>query len=76
MKLYSGGTLTFYMPQKSRMIEIHISASIGLKDILSQLQIPLEEVDLAAVNGELVDAAEAIIRDQDVVRIFSSVNGG
>jgi sulfur carrier protein ThiS len=76
MKLYAGGYLTFYMPQRKNTIEIQLGAPTSLKAVLLDLQIPLAEVHLVAINGDQVDLDEAIIAETDVVRIFSSVNGG
>lgn len=76
MKLVAGGYLPFYLPQRKHAHEITLSAPTSLKAILLDLGIPLEEVNLAAVNGELVDMETAMVSDSDVVRIFSSVNGG
>ncbi|MCJ7434907.1 MAG: hypothetical protein MUO77_15600 [Anaerolineales bacterium] len=76
MKLYTGGYLTFYMPQKKHFIEIPLNTPTPLKEILSDLQIPIEEIHLVALNGEQADVETAIIGDSDIARIYSSVDGG
>jgi len=76
MKLYTGGYLTFYMPGHKHSMDIQLNAPTPLKEILADLHIPLEEVHLVALNGEQVDVEAAFIHDTDVLRIFSSVNGG
>jgi sulfur carrier protein ThiS len=76
MKLYAGGYLTFYMPQRITSMDIPLKSPQTVKDLLSELQIPLEEVHLVAINGDLADLDTTILHDTDVVRIFSSVNGG
>jgi sulfur carrier protein ThiS len=76
MKLFTGGYLTFYMPQQKHLLEIHLHKPTQLKEILAGLRIPIAEVDLTAVNGNLADVEEVIVEDTDVVRVFSSVNGG
>ena len=76
MKLYAGGYLAFYLPQRKNSIEMRLNAPTPLKDILGNLQIPIEEVHLVALNGEQADVETAIIQDTDVLRIFSAVNGG
>ena len=76
MKLASGGYLTFYMPERKRSIEIQLNGPILLKEILTDLHIPLEEIHLVALNSEQADVETAIIRNTDVVQIFSSVDGG
>jgi|GEM_PF-1672708 len=76
MRLYAGGYLAFYLPQQKNSIEMRLNAPTLLKDILVNLQIPIEEVHLVALNGEQADVETAILHDTDVLRIFSSVNGG
>lgn len=76
MRLYAGGYLTFYMPERRHTIEIQLSAPTTLKALLEDLHIPIEEVHLVAINGEQADLEAAPILDADEVRIYSSVNGG
>lgn len=76
MKLLTGGYLTFYMPQQKHALEIHLHEPAHLKEILEGLHIPIAEIDLTAVNDNLADVEEVIVEDTDVVRVFSSVNGG
>jgi len=76
MRLYAGGYLPFYLPERKHRLEIRLSAPTPLKAILGNLQVPAEEVHLVTLNGELVDLETALVKDADVVRIFSSVNGG
>lgn len=76
MKLYAGGHVTFYMPGRKHALEISLDGPTPLREILARLGIPLPEVALTAVNGELVEAETAIVTDSDQVRVFSAVNGG
>lgn len=76
LKLHAGGYLPFYLPGRKSSLEISVSQPTPLTEILAQVGIPLAEVHLAALNGELVDIETAIVRDEDRVRVFSAVNGG
>ncbi len=76
MKFYAGGHLTFYMPGRRHSLEIALPQPAPLREVLTQLGIPLPEVALTAVNGELVEAETVMVRDEDVVKVFSAVNGG
>ncbi len=76
MKLYTGGYLTFYMPERKHSIDIQLNAPTPLRDILAQVGIPLNEVALTAINGEQVELDTVLVKDGDVVRVFSSVDGG
>lgn len=76
MKLYTGGYLSFYMPQRKLAIELTLQGPTPLNEILAELQIPLEEIHQVALNGELVEVETVVLQDSDTVRIFSSVGGG
>jgi len=76
MKLYAGGLLDFYVPGRRSRIEIEIKAPARLEEILAGLGIPLAEVHLVVVNGQLVALGETVVCDQDEVKIFPAVNGG
>jgi len=76
MKLHAGGHLTFYFPEHKHMLEISLGKPTPLREILAQLGIPLPEVALTALNGELVEAESVIVNDNDQIRIFPAVNGG
>ena len=76
MKLYAGGHLTFFMPGRRHSLDVPLSGPVPLRDVLGQLGIPLPEVALTAINGELADAETAIVSNADQVRVFSAVNGG
>lgn len=76
MKLYAGGHLTFYMPGHKHSLELPLSEATPLREILARVGIPLAEVALTALNGEQVEMDTALVSDTDVVRIFSSVDGG
>lgn len=76
LKLYAGGHLTFYMPGRKHSLEISLREPTPLREILARLSIPLPEVALTALNGELVEVETVIVGDEDVVKVFSAVNGG
>jgi sulfur carrier protein ThiS len=76
MKLYAGGHLTFYMPGRKHSLEVPLSGPVPLQEILIQIGIPMPEIALTAINGELAEAEAAIVGNDDQVRIFSAVNGG
>lgn len=76
MRIYLGGHLNFYHPQKDKWLEIKLQQPTRLADILASSDIPSGEVYLAAVNGEQVDLLTAIVEEQDEVRLFPPVGGG
>jgi sulfur carrier protein ThiS len=76
MKLFLGGYLDFYNPQPGSPLIIELDQPVVLTTILTDLGIPLEEVQLVVVNGELVELEKAVVTAQDEVKIFSAVGGG
>ena len=76
MRIYLGGHLKFYHPQKDNWLEVELEQLTPLRVILDGSGIPLGEVDLVVVNGELVDLQEAIISEQSEVKLFPAVGGG
>ena len=76
MKIYLGGHLNFYHPQKSNWLEVNFDDLQRLADILEAEGIPLGEVHLVVINGETQDLQTTLISDQDEVRVYSAVGGG
>jgi len=76
MKLYASGHLDFYLPQRRSRIELELKEPTRLNELLAGLGIPLAEVHLVVVNGQLVELTEAIVSDGDEVKIYPAVNGG
>ncbi|NLG71247.1 MAG: MoaD/ThiS family protein [Chloroflexi bacterium] len=76
MKLRVSGQLSFYMPGRVTEIEVPLDQPARLQDVLSGLGIPADEVYITALNGEVVDVREVIVRDEDEVRLFPPVSGG
>jgi len=76
MRIYLGGHLKFYHPQKDNWLEVELEQLTPLRVILDGSGIPLGEVDLVVVDGELVDLQEAMISEQTEVKLFPAVGGG
>ena len=76
MRIYLGGHLNFYHPQKGKWLEVELEQLTPLRVILDGSGIPLGEVDLVVVDGELVDLQEAMISEQSEVKLFPAVGGG
>lgn len=76
MRIYLGGHLQFYLPQKEQWLEVNITEPALLSKILDDAGIPLGEVQLVTINGEIVDLHEATISAKDKVKLFSAVGGG
>ncbi|NCP87004.1 MAG: molybdopterin synthase sulfur carrier subunit [Anaerolineae bacterium CG_4_9_14_3_um_filter_57_17] len=76
MKLYAGGHLDFYLPNRRSRVEIELKAPTRLSEVLAGLGLPLAEVHLTVVNGQMVDLQAAIVFGQDEVKLYPAVNGG
>ena len=76
MRIYLGGHLNFYHPQKDKWLEVNIDQPVLLSEILNEVGIPLNEVQLVAVNGEVSELQSAYVSDQDEVKVFSPIGGG
>ena len=76
MRIYLGGHLNFYHPQKDKWLDVELGQPTPLRVILDGSGIPISEVYLVVVNGELVDLHEAIVTEQSEVKLFPAVGGG
>jgi len=76
MKIYLGGQLSFHLPGFPRQVEVPLEEPTRLSEVLADLGIPIAEVYLFAVNGELVDPLVALVTQDDEVKLYPPVNGG
>jgi sulfur carrier protein ThiS len=76
MRLHLGGYLPFYESKRQEKIVVPLQEPARLSQVLSQLGVPISEVYLTVVNGELVTLAETMVSDSDDVRLYSPMDGG
>ena len=76
MRIFLGGHLNFYHPKKNKWLEVDLKGPTPLVDILNAAGVPLSEVQLTAINGEVVELREALVTEGDEVKVFSPVGGG
>ncbi len=76
MRIFLGGHLNFYHPQKEKWLEVDFDQPTLLVDILEKVGIPQAEVHLVAYGGENVELQDLIVSNQDEVKLFSAVGGG
>lgn len=76
MRLRLGGYLAFFASTRQEKIEVPLKDRARLSAVLSQLGIPISEVYLTVVNGELVTLEETIVSDSDEVRLYPPIDGG
>jgi sulfur carrier protein ThiS len=76
VKLYLGGFFSFYFPQRPLWIEIELAGPQPLREVLEQQGIPSAEISLTVVNRELVELDEAVVSNEDEVRLYPPIGGG
>lgn len=76
MYLTAGGYLSFYMSDKQSSLELELTKPRSLRSLLMEVGIPLKEVQLIIINGKIVDLDEALVENQDQVKVFSPIDGG
>ena len=76
MKLNLGGQLSFYLPGHPRRLEVQLDGPTWLRDVLTNLGIPIAEIYLVAVNGEMVDPQNTLVSQEDEVKLYPPVDGG
>ncbi len=76
MRLHLGGQFSFYFPGHPRHVEVQLEEPARLSDVLTGLGIPVADINLVIVNGELVDPHETLVSHQDEVKLYPPVSGG
>ena len=76
MRIYLGGHLNFYHPQKDRWLEVDLENPRSLKLILAEYGIPTAEITLDVVNDVIKELNMLLVAQEDIVRIFPPVGGG
>ena len=72
----AGGYLSFYMPGKRSSLELALTTPKSLRTLLGEIGIPHQEVQLVLLNGRIVDLEDAVVGNQDEVRLYSPIDGG
>jgi sulfur carrier protein ThiS len=76
MKLYIGGYLTFFAPDQQSEIDLPLSEGKQLVILLTEMGLPISDVSLVIVNGDIADLHQAWVNPGDMVKIFPAVDGG
>ena len=76
MKLYLDSYFTFYGNYPHPWLELELKEATPLSAVLSNLGIPIADVHLAIVNGEVIPPGKAIISGKDEVKLFPPMDGG
>lgn len=76
MKLFLGGQFSLYIPGHPPSVDVDVKQPARLSEVLSGLGIPVADIHLVVVNGQLVEMDETVVSDPDEVKIFPPVGGG
>ena len=76
IRIFLGGHLNFYHPQKDKWLEVEVNGATSLTEILINAGIPLAEVNLVSVNGDVVELEGLMVSEEDDVRLYSATGGG
>jgi sulfur carrier protein ThiS len=76
MRIYLGGHLDYYNPQQGSWMDIEQDQPIHLRELLDNIGIPLAEVQITVINGNVEELHESMVSNLDVVKLFSAVGGG
>ncbi len=76
MHLYLGGHLNYFDAHNRVNLEIELDGKQRLEDVLDRLKIPLGEIFLVSINGEVVSLQDAWINQDDQVQLYPPMGGG
>jgi len=76
MKLSAGGYLAFFLPDKRSSLVLDLATPTSLRSLLIKVGIPPEEVHLVIMNDIIVNLDEAVVENQDTVKVYSPIDGG
>lgn len=76
MRLHLGGHLNYFDAQQRANLEIELAGKQRLKDILDRLNIPIGEIFLVSINGDVVALEDAWINQNDQVQLYPPMGGG
>ncbi len=76
MRLHLGGHLSWYDQHKRSWLELSLSEPVALIELVRQLELPVGEIAISAVNGQVVSLEEARVSDGDRVELYPPIGGG
>ena len=76
MRLHLAGHLGWYV-QKQSWVDVPLTQSARLIDVLNDLGVPLSEIAVGELNGTALFSFDAVmVSDADTVELFPPVGGG
>lgn len=76
MKLQLGDYFSVYVKDFQRNVDILLKGPTPLIQVLTGSGIPVGEIHMVVVNGEIVALDSALVSQEDVVKIFPAIDGG
>lgn len=78
MKIHLWGELAFYGPGREGRFELRIEREEPLAGLLARIGVPVAEVAVTGLNGEVVrlDDPSLVVHDGDRLDLFPPSSGG
>lgn len=78
MRVHLWGELGFYGPGRRSRFEVTLERPMPLAEALALLGVPVADIDVAGVNGEVVrvDDPAVLVTDADRIDCFPPTSGG
>lgn len=78
MKVHLFGELGFYGPGRRGRFECRLEGERRLLDVLAEIGVPVADVAVCGLNGEVVrlDDPSLVVRDADRLDLFPATSGG
>lgn len=76
MKLYLGSYFAFFTTEREHWVEVDLLNPTPLKQVLSELGVPVGEVHLVVLNDEVLESPDTLVSKDDIVRLYPAVGGG
>ena len=76
MRLHLGGHLSWYVEKKNWVV-VRLAQPTQLKDVLTNLGVPMSEIAVGTLNGQaLFSFEDVMVNNGDTVELFPPVGGG
>ncbi len=76
MKIHLGGSLAWHDTHRRTQFDMALESAVSLRTLLDRLSIPAAEVAFTVINGEMAESLDALVGDQDDVRLYPIMGGG
>jgi hypothetical protein len=76
MQLHLGGHLNYFDKLQRSNLEVALTKEKELMNVLLELEVPIQEIFLVTLNGEVVNLQDAQVHPDDIVQLYPPMGGG